>query len=79
MRIKVRVCLKNAAFIGDNKYGLVDAGKTEGKGAWHRLFLHAAQLNLMDPSTQQHIQIKAPYDFSLRKTLRLQDEGSLDW
>ena len=51
--------------IGDEKYGLPEINKQLHKKGLKRLFLHAAELRLVDPSTQISIVVKAPYDQQL--------------
>ena len=48
--------------VGDEKYGLSEINKQQHKNGLKRLFLHAAELRLVDPATEKSIVVKAPYD-----------------
>jgi len=48
--------------VGDPKYGLDDVNLIQRQLGLNRLFLHAAQLRLVDPSTDKKIDVRAPLD-----------------
>ena len=57
--------------IGDEKYGLPEINKQQYKQGLKRLFLHAAELRLVDPTTEKPIVVKAPYDQQIGHFLQL--------
>ena len=52
--------------VGDPKYGVDDVNQEQRKLGLNRLFLHAAQLRLVDPSTEKKIDVRAPLDQRLQ-------------
>lgn len=51
--------------VGDPKYGVDQVNQAQRQLGLNRLFLHAAQLKLIDPSTEKKINVKAPLDAKL--------------
>ena len=51
--------------VGDPKYGVDQVNQAQRQLGLNRLFLHAAQLKLIDPSTEKKIDVKAPLDAKL--------------
>ena len=52
--------------VGDPKYGVDEVNQVQRQLGLNRLFLHAAQLRLVDPSTEKKIDIRAPLDLRLQ-------------
>ncbi|MCS5558780.1 MAG: 23S rRNA pseudouridine(955/2504/2580) synthase RluC [Oceanospirillaceae bacterium] len=52
--------------VGDPKYGIDETNQQQRKIGLNRLFLHAAQLRLVDPSTDKKIDVRAPLDLRLQ-------------
>ena len=52
--------------VGDPKYGVDDVNLIQRQLGLNRLFLHAAQLRLVDPSTDKKIDVRAPLDQRLQ-------------
>mgnify|MGYP003384646295 FL=1 len=69
-QIRVHCLHVGHPIIGDNKYGLEDANLDMRQQGLKRLFLHAAQLSLTDPSTGQEVVVNAPYDRALSNALQ---------
>jgi 23S rRNA pseudouridine955/2504/2580 synthase len=69
-QIRVHCLHMGHPIIGDDKYGLEDANLVQRQQGLKRLFLHAAQLRLIDPSTAQEIVINAPYDRALSNAIQ---------
>ena len=55
--------------VGDPKYGLDDVNLMQRQLGLNRLFLHAAQLRLVDPSTDKKIDVRAPLDQRLQSAV----------
>ena len=55
--------------VGDPKYGLDDVNLIQRQLGLNRLFLHAAQLRLVDPSTDKKIDVRAPLDQRLQSAV----------
>ena len=68
-QIRVHCQHMGHAIVGDTKYGLADVNQQQHQRGLRRLFLHAAELRLTDPSTGKPIVVKAPYDKILTNTL----------
>ena len=59
--------------VGDEKYGLLSINQQQRQLGLKRLFLHASELHLTDPSTGKAINVCAPYDQALHDAVhRLQ-------
>ena len=55
--------------VGDPKYGVDDVNLIQRQLGLNRLFLHAAQLRLVDPSTDKKIDVRAPLDQRLQSAV----------
>lgn len=55
--------------VGDPKYGVDDVNLIQRQLGLNRLFLHAAQLRLVDPSTDKKIDVRAPLDQRLQNAI----------
>ena len=69
-QIRVHCLHMGYPIIGDDKYGLEEANRNQRQQGLKRLFLHAAQLRLTDPSTGQEVVINAPYDPALSNAIQ---------
>ena len=69
-QIRVHCLHKGHPIIGDDKYGLEDVNLAQRQQGLKRLFLHAAQLRLTDPATEQEVVIDAPYDPALSNAVQ---------
>jgi 23S rRNA pseudouridine955/2504/2580 synthase len=55
--------------VGDPKYGVDAVNQAQRQLGLNRLFLHAAQLRLIDPSTEKKIDVRAPLDQRLQQAV----------
>ena len=69
-QIRVHCQYMGHPIVGDDKYGNTEVDLQQRQQGLKRLFLHAAELRLTDPSTEQAICVHAPYDDALEETLR---------
>lgn len=69
-QIRVHCQYMGHPIIGDDKYGDADMDQQQRQQGLKRLFLHAAELRLTDPSTEQDIRVEAPYDDALRQAIK---------
>ncbi len=69
-QIRVHCQFMGHPIIGDDKYGNAEIDQQQRQQGLKRLFLHAAELRLLDPSTEKEIHVTAPYDEALGQALR---------
>lgn len=69
-QIRVHCQYMGHPIIGDDKYGDAEVDQQQRQQGLKRLFLHAAELRLTDPSTEQAIHVKAPYDDALEQAIK---------
>jgi 23S rRNA pseudouridine955/2504/2580 synthase len=69
-QIRVHCQYMGHPIIGDDKYGNAEVDLQQRQQGLKRLFLHAAELRLTDPSTEQAICVQAPYDDALVAAVR---------
>ena len=69
-QIRVHCQAMGHPIIGDEKYGSDAINMEASKLGFNRMFLHAAKLSLVDPSSNQSITIEAPYDKALTFALQ---------
>ena len=69
-QIRVHCQYMGHPIIGDDKYGDVEMDQQQKQQGLKRLFLHAAELRLTDPSTEQTIRVEAPYDDALKQAIK---------
>ncbi|MDP6969630.1 MAG: 23S rRNA pseudouridine(955/2504/2580) synthase RluC [Gammaproteobacteria bacterium] len=68
-QIRVHCQYMGHPIVGDEKYGQPEVNQSQQQRGLKRLFLHAAELRLTDPSTTKSIIVKAPYDQNLTTVL----------
>ena len=69
-QIRVHCQYMGHPIIGDDKYGDAEVDQQQRQQGLKRLFLHAAELRLTDPSTEQAICVEAPYDDALEQAIK---------
>jgi len=75
---QIRVHLAHLGFpiAGDDKYGDFDLNRELARSGLRRMFLHAAELRFVHPSTGAGVELQAPLPRELREFLRgLEDHG----
>lgn len=64
-QIRVHLASEGHPIVGDDKYGDFELNKVLDKSGIKRMFLHAHQLNLVHPATQEPLTILCPLDVTL--------------